>query len=61
MGKDASSYIDLNRSIRVCLDCSALLFCSLVYSAWHLKVMPLSAHYNSSISSICLNICLLLL
>jgi hypothetical protein len=32
-GKEALSYIALDHSINVHLDCSALLFCSLVYSA----------------------------
>ena len=60
-GKEASTYIDLNRSIRVLLDRSAILFCSSVYGARHLKVMPLSAYYVSRVSSVCLNTCLLLL
>ena len=50
--KEASSYIALDRSIRVCLDRSALLFYSLVYRARHLKVMPSSMHHICSISTI---------
>ena len=60
-GKEAFNCIALNHSISVYLDYSALLFCSLIYGAWHLKVMPLSVHYVSKVSSICLNTCSLLL
>ena len=53
-GKEASSCIALDRTIRVRLDYSALLFCSLVYGAQHLKVIPSSAHYIYKVSPICL-------
>ena len=58
-GKEASSCIALNRSIRVHLDRLAPLFCSSVYGARHLKVMPLSAHYVYRVSPICPKACLL--
>ena len=51
-GKEASSCIALDRSIRVRLDRSTLLFCSLVYRARYLKVIPLSAHYIYRVSPI---------
>jgi hypothetical protein len=54
-GKDASSCIALDRSIRVRPDCSALPFCSLVYGARHSKVTPSSAYYVCKVSSVCLN------
>jgi len=60
-GKEASSCIALDRSIRVRPDRLAPPFCSSVYGARHLKVMPLSAHYVYSISLVCPNIHLLLL
>ena len=51
-GKEASSYIALNRTVRVRPDRSAPPFCSSVYGARHLKVMPSSAHYVCRVSPI---------
>ena len=56
-GKEASSCIALDRSIRVRLNRSTLLFYSLVYSARYLKVMPLSAHYICKVSPVYLKAC----
>ena len=53
-GKEASSCIALDRTIRVRPDRSTLLFCSLVYGARHLKVIPSSAHHICKVSPICL-------
>ena len=52
-GKEASSCIALDRTIRVHLDRSALLFYSLVYRARHLKVIPSSTHHIWKVSPIC--------
>ena len=51
-GKEASSCIALDRTIRVRPDRSALLFCSSVYGAQHSKVIPSSAHYIYKVSPI---------
>jgi len=51
-GKEASSCIALDRTIRVRPDRSAPLFCSSVYGARHSKVMPLSAHHIYKVSPI---------
>jgi hypothetical protein len=51
-GKEAPSCIAFDRSINVYLDCFTLLFCSLVYSTWHLKVMPLSVYNVCKVSFI---------
>ena len=51
-GKEASSYIALDRSIRVRLDRSTLPFYSLVYGARYLKVIPSSAHYIYKVSPV---------
>ena len=51
-GKEASSCIALDRSIRVCLDHSIIPFYSLVYSTRHLKVIPLSTYYIYKVSPV---------
>jgi len=51
-GKEASSCIALDYSIRVYLDRLAPLFYSSVYGARHLKVIPLSAYYIYRVSPI---------
>ena len=51
-GKEASSCIALDRSIRVRPDYSTSLFYSLVYVTRHLKVIPLSTHHIYKVSPV---------